>query len=76
MTKIEKLTELASRLSDDQLEGLIYHVEILLDGPFLDRAPPEVRASVQRGLEDIEAGRVLDAKDVFDRLEERIKGYR
>lgn len=34
----------------------------------LDALSPEDRAAIEEGLADIEAGRVIDADEVFDRL--------
>jgi predicted transcriptional regulator len=36
-----------------------------------DRPADEIRASVAEGLADIEAGRVVEADEIFDRLEAR-----
>ncbi|RTL65994.1 MAG: hypothetical protein EKK41_19495 [Hyphomicrobiales bacterium] len=76
MSKIDKLTEIAGKLSEDQIEGLIHYAQTLVEEPFLDRAPPEALESLERGLADARAGRVIDAKIVFERLEKKIKDSR
>lgn len=73
MSKIDKLTEIAGKLTEDQIEGLIHHAQLLLDEPFLDQAPPEALQSLERGLEDEREGRVIEARVAFDMLEKKFK---
>ncbi len=74
MSKIDKLTEIAGKLTDDQVEGLIHYAQTLLDAPFLERAPPEAIESLKRGIKDDEEGRLVDGSVVFKELERKLKG--
>jgi predicted transcriptional regulator len=72
MTKIEKLTQAATALSDEQLDGLLAYVRSLASEPFYNSAPPEALASLDRGLADARAGRVIDGDEAFKASAARI----
>ena len=74
MSKIDKLTNAAARLSEDQLDGLIHFPEQLAQGPVLARAPAAVTASLQKGIQQAEAGELIDAGEVFAAVQRRIVG--
>jgi hypothetical protein len=76
MSKIEKLTEIAGQLTEDQVEGLIHYAQTLLEEPFLNRAPPEVLEDIRIGIEQADRGETVDAKVVFTRLKEKIEASR
>jgi predicted transcriptional regulator len=72
MTKLEKLTQAATALSDDQLDGVLSYVQSLSSEPFYNSAPPEALASIERGLADARAGRVIDGEEAFKASAARI----
>lgn len=72
MTKSELLTQAASTLSEDQLDGLIAYAQYLTDDPLYDSAPPHVLASIDRGIAQAEAGLTVSGQQVFERLSRKI----
>lgn len=76
MSKIDKLAEIAGRLSDDQIEGLIHHAQILLDHTHLEKVPPEVLEDLAVGIEQSRLGQTIDAKVVFAKLRNTIEASR
>ena len=57
---------------DEAIEAGVLRLKI--DGDHED-IPPEHWAAIEEGLADIEAGRVHDAEEVFDRLRERYRNW-
>ena len=76
MTKIEQLTQTATALTDDQIDGLIAYAAYLAGEPFYYSAPAEVLASIERGLADHAAGRVADGETLFADTARRIANAR
>ncbi len=72
MTKTEQLTRIAETLSEDQVEGLLSFASYLSSDPFYATASDEALASIERGLSDIDAGKVRSAADVFGRIDTKI----
>lgn len=68
MTKIEQLTQTASALADDQLDGLIAYAAYLAGAPVYSRLPADVLASIERGSKEHENGDTRPASEVFGKL--------
>jgi hypothetical protein len=68
MTKTERLTAIAERLSEDQIDSLLYFAQSMADEPFYDRAPPEALASLARGLDQVARGETLSLDELSERL--------
>ena len=68
MTKVEQLTNVANTLSNDQLDGLIAYTHHLSSEPFYTSAPKEVLASIDRGIDDADAGRVVSRTTLLERI--------
>lgn len=68
MTKIEQLTQTASALADDQLDGLIAYAAYLAGEPLFYTAPDDVLASIERGLIEHGSGNTLVAADVLAQM--------
>ena len=76
MTKIEQLTQTAAALSDEQIDGLIAYAAYLAGQPLYYSAPPEVRASIDRGLDQYARGNTVLGTTVFDHLQVKIDAAR
>jgi len=72
MTKGEQLADVAQVLSDEQLDGVIAYARYLRGQPFYKSAPPEALASIERGLTDAAAGRVVEAESVLADIDAKI----
>lgn len=72
MTKTELLTAEVSDLTDEQVDGLIAYARYLKSEPMYYSAPPEVLASIERGLADAEAERVSPGEKVLDGLRKKL----
>ncbi len=72
MTRMEQLTRTAASLSDEHIDGLIAYAEYLASQPLYYAAPPEVLASIDRGLAQHASGKAVPANTVFDRLQAKI----
>lgn len=69
MTKAQHLTVVAERLSDDQLDALIQFAEHMSEPPFLDTAPPDALASLERGLAQLANNESVSLAELTDRLQ-------
>jgi hypothetical protein len=76
MTKIEKIVEVAETLSDDQLEGVLAYLHGLAGEPVYATAPAEVKASIEQGLRERDAGLGSAAEEAFARLRGQIDAGR
>ena len=76
MTKIEQLTEAATVLSDEQIDGLIGYARYLAGRPLYYTAPADLLASIERGLTEHAAGDSFPARDAFHRLQRKIDAAR
>lgn len=76
MGKVEQLQNVASQLSEEQLDSVIAYATSLTEPSVYDSAPQEVRASIERGLADIEAGRTVSLDEVMRDIDARISGKR
>lgn len=76
MTKIDQLARAAATLSDDHIDGLIAYAAYLAGRPLYHVAPPEVLASIDRGLAQHARGDTAPATTVFDRLQAKIDAAR
>lgn len=76
MTKLDRLTQAASTLRDEQLDGLLGYVESLSAAPFYYSAPPEALASIERGLAQVANGETMPGEEVFARLQAKIDATR
>jgi hypothetical protein len=68
MTKTEQLAAVAGRLSDEQIDALLSFARSMIDEPFYDHAPPEARASIERGLDQIAGGETVTLDELSERL--------
>jgi hypothetical protein len=68
MTKTEQLTAVAERLSEEQIEALLFFARSMTEEPYYDKAPPEALASLGRGLEQVARGETMWLDDFADRL--------
>jgi len=73
MTKTERLTAVAERLTDEQIDALLYFAQSMAGEAFYDKAPPEARASLERGLEQIARGETVSLDELAERLEAAAK---
>ena len=76
MTKMEQLTRTAAVLSDEHIDGLIAYAAYLAGQPLYYAAPPEVHASIDRGLAQHAHGNTVPASTAFDRLQAKIDAAR
>ena len=76
MTKMEQLTQAAAALSNEHIDGLIAYAVYLASQPLYYEAPPEVLASIDRGLAQHARGNTVPATTVFDRLQAKIDAAR
>jgi predicted transcriptional regulator len=76
MTKIEQLTQAATALTDEQLEGVLAYTKYLAGETYYAAASAEIRASIERGLEQQAAGETSPAADVFARVQTKIVAAR
>ena len=72
MTKMEQLTQTAAGLSEEQIDGLIEYADYLAGQPRYYTIPPDVLASIDRGLAQYANGDTNPASTVFDRLQTKI----
>ena len=72
MTKVEQLANAAQALSTDQLDGLIAYTRYLSSDSFYESAPSDVRASIDRGIADAEAGNIKHGTQVLEKLNKKI----
>jgi PHD/YefM family antitoxin component YafN of YafNO toxin-antitoxin module len=70
MTKTEQLTAVAERLTEEQIDALLYFAQTMAEEPLYGKAPPEALASLERGLEQFARGETVS----LDELAERLKG--
>jgi hypothetical protein len=73
MTKTEQLTAVAERLSEEQIDALLSFARSMADKPLYEMAPPEARASLDRGLEQIARGETMSLEELSKRLEAAAK---
>ena len=72
MTKIEQLTEAATALTEEQLDGLLAYTKYLTGETYYSTASDDARASIERGLAQHAAGDTVLATSVFARLQTKI----
>jgi hypothetical protein len=68
MTKAEQLTAIAERLSDDQIESLLFFARSMAEKPYYDTASPEALASIERGLRQIDRDETVSLTQLSERL--------
>ena len=68
MTKTEKLTAVAERLTEEQIDALLHFAQSMADEPLYDHAPPEALASLERGLEQLARGETVSLDELAERL--------
>ena len=73
MTKTERLTAVAERLTNEQVEALLDFARSMAEEPFYDRAPPEALASLERGLGQLDRGETVSLDELAGRLEAAAK---
>ena len=77
MTKndqLSKLTTDAAKLDEDALNSLVEMVEHLASGQsYYALAPQSVRDSIDRGIEDAKAGRIVSSEHALSALRSRIR---
>jgi hypothetical protein len=73
MTKAEQLTAVAKRLSEEQMDALLFFARSMTDEAYYDKAPPEALASLQRGLEQTARGETVSLDELSKRLETAAK---
>jgi hypothetical protein len=73
MTKTERLTAIVERLSEDQVDSLLFFAQSMAGKPFYNTAPPEAQASLERGLKQVERGEPLSLDELVERLESAAK---
>ena len=66
MTTVERLKQIAAKLTDDQLDGLLAYATDLAGEPLSHSVPTEVVASIERGVDQQRTGNTQPAADVFD----------
>ena len=76
MTKVEQLANAAQALSTDQLDGLIAYTRYLSSDSFYASASGDVRASIDRGIADAEAGNTKQGSQVLEQLNKKISARR
>jgi hypothetical protein len=69
MTKTEELTAIAEKLSEEQLDSLLFFAQSMAERPLLDTAPPEAQASLERGLDQLDRGETVSLEELAKRLE-------
>jgi predicted transcriptional regulator len=69
MGKFEQLREAAEALGDPELDALIAYARSLNSSAFYDNAPADARASIKRGLEQLEAGQTVTLEELSRRLD-------
>ena len=72
MTTVERLKQVAARLTDDQLDGLLAYATYLAGEPLFHSAPTEVVASIERGVDQQRTGNTQPAADVFARRRNKL----
>lgn len=72
MGKVEHLARVVGQLSDEQLDSVIAFASSLTEPSVYEKAPPEVHASIERGLADLEAGRTVTLDALMSELSARI----
>lgn len=76
MTRTETLARLLERtehLSNEQLDALLDLTAALARPSVYASLPAPERASIEQGLADLDAGRVVDADEVFTAIDRRIE---
>jgi hypothetical protein len=73
MSRTERLTAVAERLTSEQLEALLDFAQSMAEEPFYHRAPPEALASLERGLEQLAGGEAVTLDELADRLKAAAK---
>lgn len=68
MTKIEQIAREAAALSEYQLEAALEFIRAMKSEPFYFSAPPEARASIERGFAEIGRGETVSLDEVERRL--------
>jgi predicted transcriptional regulator len=72
MTRTEQLADIADALTDEQFNGLMSFARSLCQDPYYDTASLEALESLDRGLADVAAGRVIAADDAFREIDAKI----
>jgi hypothetical protein len=75
MTKTERLAAVAGRLTDEQIDALLDFAQSMTEEPFVERAPPEAVASLERGLEQLARGETVSLDELADRLKAAAKPH-
>lgn len=75
MTRTEQLADAARSLSDEQFDGLLTFVRSLRGQPYFETASEDALASLDQGLADAAAGRVIAAADAFREIDAKIDAY-
>lgn len=73
MTKTEQLTAVAERLTEEQIDALLYFAQSMAEEPVYDKAPPEALASLEHGLEQIARGETISLDELAERLKASAK---
>lgn len=76
MTRTETLARLLERtehLSDEQLNALLDLTAALARPCVYASLPSSERASIEQGLADLDAGRIVDADEVFTAIDSRVE---
>jgi predicted transcriptional regulator len=73
MTKTERLTAIAERLSEDQIDSLIHFAQTMAEEPFYEKAPDEAHTSIERGLEQLARGETVTLDELSKRLKAAAK---
>ena len=76
MTKLDILADSARALSKDQLDALIDFPESMGKRPYIETAPPEALAALDKGLAEIRDGLTVSGTDVFDRIDRKLRSHR
>jgi predicted transcriptional regulator len=75
MSRTEQLADVARTLSDEQFDGLLSFARSLRGQPYYETASAEALASLDQGLADAAAGRVMAAADAFREIDAKIDAY-
>ena len=75
MTKIEELTSILAKLSDEQVEALLDWARSMVEPTAYETASPEALASIARGLEQSERGETLTLEELDARLDKLAKSF-
>jgi predicted transcriptional regulator len=70
--RIARLTSAAEKLSDAQINALVELSVAMARPSVYANLPAEQKASIEQGIADYEAGRVVDADEVFAEIDKRL----